>query len=93
MWDIVKSIDSSVDSSEHLTKGNLPLKPDLVTFLDHCCRQRQYFFEIRKCGENDCSICTPVCLPEDVFHDLKPLPDPVPCIDGHYLSFTDSYGK
>ena len=43
MWENVTAIDPSVDPRETLNKGNLSSKPQLVNFLNHCCRQRHYF--------------------------------------------------
>ena len=45
MWENVTAIDPSIDPRETLNKGNLSSKPRLVSFLNHSCRQRQYFFE------------------------------------------------
>ena len=67
MWGNVTTIDPSVDPKETLNKGNLSLKPQLVSFLNHCSRQRHYCLEIQKCGESSCTICKPVHLPDDVF--------------------------
>ena len=93
MWENVTAIDPSVDPRETLNKGNLSSKPHLVNFLNHCCRQRHYFFEIKKCGESSCTICKPVRLPDDIFRGLMHLPDPTPCSDGHYKPFTEIFGK
>ena len=49
MWENATAIDPSVDPRETLNKGNPSSKPGLVSFLNHCCHQRHYFFEIRKC--------------------------------------------
>ena len=93
MWENVTAIDPSVDPRETLNKGNLSSKPHLVNFLYHCCRQRHYFFEIKKCGESSCTICKPVRLPDDIFRGFMHLPDPTPCSDGHYKPFTEIFGK
>ena len=39
-----------------------------------------------------CDICKPVCLPQEVFRQLKPFPDPEPGVDQHYKVFNDIYG-
>ncbi len=93
MWESLSTVDPSLTSSESIRKGNLPSKPQLVQFLDHCCRQRHYFFEIRKCGDRSCTICKAVRLPDEVFSSLRPLPDPMPGADGHYLPFDEAFGK
>ena len=58
--------------------------------LEHCTRQRHYFFEIIKCGKETCGICKPIRLPREVF---KPFPDPTPGSDGHFLPFDTVYGS
>ena len=93
MWETVTEIEPLVDPKEKITKQSLSSKPSLSGFLEHCCRQRHYFFEIRKCGSTSCATCKPLRLPEDIFSRLQPLPDPMPGIDGHYLSFEESFGK
>ena len=39
------------------------------------------------------AICTPPRLSEEIFKQLKPLPDPTPGIDNHYLSFSHVFGQ
>ena len=38
-------------------------------------------------------MCKPPRLPAQKFDKLSHIPDPVPGIDGHYLSFTEIFGK
>ena len=61
--------------------------------MQHCCRKRHYSFEIRKCGSLECNICKPPRLSEEIFKQLKPLPDLTPGIDNHYLSFSHVFGQ
>ena len=68
------------------------LSPVLKDFISHCCRQRHYFFEVKKCGKDDCSLCLPVRLPKEEFEKIKPFPDPMIKDDGHYKSFEEVYG-
>lgn len=66
----------------------------LQQFLSHCCRERHYFFEVKKCGSADFTICKPVRLNPEVFQEIKNFPDPMPAEDNNdYLSFGDVYGK
>lgn len=82
-----------------LTRGDtnasvIPLRRSLKQFLNHCCVDRRYFFSIKKCGSDTCSICCPPWLPADVFTTLHHLPDPVPDSTGeHYKDFADIYGS
>ena len=64
----------------------------LIKFVDHCCVQRHYFFDIIKCGEANCDICLPTRLAPDIFSTLKHLPDPVPGYENHYQKFSDVLG-
>ena len=52
------------------------LSPKLKKFLSHCCHQRHYFFEVKKCGENSRQICAPTCIrvPVETFHKIKKNP-------------------
>jgi len=61
--------------------------------MQHCCRKRHYSFEIRKCGSLECNICKPPQLSEEIFNKLKPLPDPTPVSDNHYLTFNQIFGQ
>ena len=64
--------------------------------MNHCCRSRTYFFEIRKCqaAETGCMICKPPRSKPDVFVRLQPFPDPIPkANEDHYMSFCELYGK
>ena len=67
------------------------ITPKLQSFLKHCCHERHYFFDIKKCGEDSCSICKPSRLPEDLFTKLDHLPDPMPSEDGHYKQFAEVF--
>lgn len=60
--------------------------------MDHCCQKRQYFFEIKKCGEIECAICKPIRSDPEIFKELKELPDPIPGPDNHYKPFSEVYG-
>jgi hypothetical protein len=59
--------------------------------MDHCCKKRQYFFEIKKCGEVECTICKPIRSDPEIFKELKGLPDPIPEPDNHYKPFSEVY--
>ena len=71
-----------------MTKSVAKTKPDLTRFIEHCCVQRHYLFEVKKCGSTTCTTCNPPRLPQEVFS----LPDPVPGEDGHYKPFGDVVG-
>lgn len=60
--------------------------------MDHCCYFRKYVFGVKKCGKEDCSICRPPWLAQEVFRELHHLPDLVPEDCLHYKSFSDLYG-
>ena len=46
---------------------------------------------IKKCGIENCNICQPPRLHQDIFKTLHMLPDPVPVEDEHYLPFEKMY--
>ena len=74
------------------TMANIKNRPKLSQFLRHCCRERTYFFSIKKCGNKECEVCLPPRLSEDDFSKLNHLPDPTPCDDQHYKAFEEVYG-
>ncbi|CAG8850761.1 20747_t:CDS:1, partial [Racocetra persica] len=70
--------------------------PRILEFMNHCCRSRTYFFEIRKCqeAETGCTICRPPRNRPDVFSKLQPFPDPIPkANEDNYMPFCEIYGK
>ena len=83
LWSQAQEIDSTLGPDIPLTKATAKLKPELVKWIEHCCLQRHYFFEIKKCGISTCTICKPPRLPQEVCNQLHSLPDPVPGEDGH----------
>ena len=92
LWRELQSVDSTLTSSENLTKRTLQTKPALKDFLAHCCVQRKYMFQVKKCGSLTCSMCKPPRLSAEVFNRLKYVPDPVPGEEGHYKPFVEVYG-
>ena len=46
-----------------------------------------------KCGEKDCIVCKPPRMSEEDFKKLKHLPDPMPGLDDHYLTFEEAFKK
>ena len=91
--EFISRIDPSLDCTEILRKSILSTHPGFKLFYDHCCRHRHYFFEIRKCGQSTCDICLPTRLPQEIFSQLQPFPDPTSSgVDGHYLPFSEVYG-
>lgn len=94
IWESVASIDSNCSEYNCLRrKSDLKQSPKIKEFLSHCTRERHYFFEIKKCGQETCTICKPLRLTKEVFEQIKPFPDPVPGEEGHYLPFKDVYGS
>ena len=91
MWSCLEKIDPEFKLSHTEKVSHKTLTPQLQEF---CCSQRPYFFEIKKCGEAACEICTPVRMPSEDFYKIKAFPDPVFNKDtGHYKGFTEVYGK
>ena len=92
LWAALLSIDKEFPYGVGDKFSAKELSGRLVKFIDHCCVQRHYFFDIIKCGEADCDICLPARLAPDVFSTLKHLPDLVPGSDDHYKKFSDVFG-
>ena len=61
--------------------------------MDHCCRRRHYFFEIKKCGKDGCEICKPTRLSQEIFEQIKPFPDQEPGDDDYYNFFLQIYER
>ena len=83
--------DESLTTS--IKKADVGKYPQLKRFLEHCCKERHYFFDILKCGSSECEICKPPRLSTEEFQKLKHLPDPMPGTDGHFLSFDSLLGR
>ena len=64
-----------------------------LKFHIHCCRERHYYFEVKKCGAEDCRFCTPPRLFPETFNELHSLPDPMPAEENHYKTFGELFGK
>lgn len=65
-WEVLLQIEPSLsqdDTSRDKTKN----KERLQAFLSHCCQIRHYTFCIKKCGQDDCTICKPVRMDKDTF--------------------------
>lgn len=93
VWSQLVDIDPefSLSSDDKITRKNLTSR--LQSFMKHCCCERHYFFDIKKCGDSECSICKPPRLASDVFLKLNHFPDPMPADDGHYKRFEDVFGS
>ena len=85
-------LDPSLTSKE--TAQVIPEKPLLLAYLKHACRERKYFFSVKKYGIPGCTSCLEPWLPPDVFSTLRHLPDPIPSETnkGHYQTFDELYG-
>ena len=91
-WSVLLLVDTTLTKVD-TTKQQIAKKPDLCTFLKHCCQTRHYSFQIKKCGMCSCTMCKPVRMNMDVFSTLHFLPDPIPNDDGHYKNLFDVYGQ
>ena len=92
LWAVLKQVDPRFDLQHCDKVSERLLTPGLKDLISHCYRQRHYFFEIKKCGKGDCTICSPVRMPMEEFDKIKPFPDPMMKDDGHYKGFTEVYG-
>lgn len=90
-WTALLSLDSTFQLKHSSKVCAKDLTPSLVEFFTHCCRERHYFFDILKCGEQDCTTCKPPRLPLPEFSKLGHLPDPLPGEGDHYKAFDDVF--
>lgn len=86
LWSQLKEIDGEFELGHSDKIPRRKVTQGLEAFLKHCCRERHYFFEIKKCGKNDCSICKPPRLPPETFTKLHR------SYAGHYKPFQDVLG-
>ena len=92
LWTTLLSIDQEFPHARSDKFSAKELSEKLVKFIEHCCIQRHYFFDILKCGKVNCDICLPPRLEPHIFSTLNHLPDPVPGSEGHYKKFFDVFG-
>ncbi len=74
------------------TKKAIKDKTDFLNFIDHCCQVSHYSFQVKKCGQPDCTTCKPVRMDPVAFASLRFLLNPVPGLD-HYKAFEEVYGQ
>ncbi len=93
LWTAMQDVDKELKKSETTQKATKD-RAGLEHFLQHCCVRRHYFFEIKKCGDQQCTTCGPTVLPSERFAELQAFPDPVIRQDDkeHFKSFGDCYG-
>jgi len=80
-WDELNIIEPL--STTIKRKKDIVDKTNLHSFYNHCCRARTYFFSIKKCGQDDCTIIMQTSL------DVKRKVCTGPRIDSdqHYYKF------
>ena len=94
-FSLVPSVSFFIDIPEEISESWFQgqVWVNLKKFLDHCCRFRHYQFSIKKCGAEDCDICRPPRLPQEIFETVNVLPDPVPVrMNVTYIPFEKVYG-
>jgi len=74
-WDVLNIIEPL--STTIKRKKDIVDKTNLHSFYNHCYRARTYFFSIKKCGQDDCTICKPLWISKEMFKDVKNLLDPL----------------
>ena len=91
-WTAILALDATLEKHKMFRKDDIEKYPQIVEFLNHCCKSSQYSFGILKCGQTNCKICKPTQLSSNIFEKLKHLPHPTPGEDGHYIPFHDVFG-
>ena len=59
LWSQLKEIDPEFDLSPTDKIPRRKVTENIQSFLKHCCRERHYFFDIKKCGDEACTMCKP----------------------------------
>ena len=57
LWSLLKEIDGEFELGHSDKIPRRKVTKGFEAYLKHCYRERHYFFEIKKCGKNACSIC------------------------------------
>ena len=91
-WEVLQQVDETLTSSD-TTKKAIKDKAALTEFLNHCCRLSHYSFQVKKSVGNQTTICKPVRMDPVVFSSIHFLPNLVPGVDDHYMSFQEAYGQ
>jgi hypothetical protein len=92
-WSTLLILDSTLNMEGTFTKETIKKYLKVLKFIDHCCQESHYVFDILKCGESTCELCKPVRLPFEVFNKLRHIPHPIPGSYRHYLSFNEAFGQ
>ena len=90
--ELFKSLNRDKSITPYDCVDDLRKRPKLTQYLAHCCRQRTYFFSVKKCGSQNCEICLPPRSSAQDFERLGHLPDPTPSSDDlHYKPFQEVF--
>ena len=90
--ELFKSLNLDKSKTPYNCVDDLRKRPKLTQYLAHCCRQRTYFFSVKKCGSQNCEICLPPRSIAQDFERLGHLPDPTPSSDDlHYKPFQEVF--
>ena len=80
--------------SAKITKAQASKMANFQRFFDAHCISRQYSFSVLKCQDDHCPFHKPPRLEDELFKELRHLPDGMISSDGvHYMAFGQLYGK
>ncbi|XP_064646150.1 uncharacterized protein LOC135499336 [Lineus longissimus] len=88
LWQQCLTVDGMLQRNDTTAKG-VKNCDRLKAFMEHCCIEGHYTFQVKKCGADDCDICRP--LRDERSKEVGNLPFPVLAGDGHYRPFVDVY--
>ena len=60
LWRDKQKVDQELLVTD-TTQKDIKDRAALKQYLDHCCTRQHYFFEIKKCGDQQCATCGPPC--------------------------------
>ena len=92
---ILDCVEEGISFEKLKTKASVSSFKCLENFMTKHTRQRQYTFQIKKCGNCPYCVFNPIRMSEEDFANLHWLPDPVE-VEGtleEYKSFDQVYGE
>ena len=70
-WTSLSAIDQEFQLCHNKKMNAKNVTPGVAEFISHCCCERHYFFNILKCGRQECAICSTPTLPASEFTSLS----------------------
>ena len=89
---LIHKIDNQLEQG-NITKKVTDKSAGWKRFISKHCKISHYYFQVKKCVDDDCEFCRSNPPRSPKFSELHFLPDPILCNDKvSYKTFTDLYG-